>query len=80
MFVYRTQKAAAAAELIQIKKKPCQGSKISLHVLINYSPYQKVFHTKGVYLDGICIVCYVSVFVVGELFLRKCKKIDMSIL
>lgn len=70
--VYHTQKSATA-ELIHINKKHCKGSKISSHVLIKCSPYQKVFHSKVVHLDDICVVRYVQIFVVSEVFFRKCK-------
>ena len=55
-----------------IKKKNGTGSKISLYVFNNYLPHQKLFHTEVVYLD-ICTVCYVQMFVVGEMIFRKRK-------
>lgn len=72
VLVYHTQKSATA-KLIHINKKHCEASKISSHVLNNCPPYQKVFHSKAVYLDYICIVCYVKNFVVSEMFFRKRK-------
>jgi hypothetical protein len=72
VLVYRTQKSATA-KLIYINKKHSESSKISLCVLINCSPHQKLFHSNVVYLDNIYIVCYVQIFVTGEMFFRKHK-------
>jgi len=70
VLVHCTQKSATA-KLNHINKKHCEGSKISLHVLINCSLYQKVFHSKVAYFDDIYPVRYVQIFVVGEMFFTK---------